>query len=63
MHSKPKNNIDQDVLRQDALINECKGNLFEYLVGLRLSQLAHIEQDFHQNLDRPRYIGQAHGVF
>ncbi|OFZ26796.1 MAG: hypothetical protein A2381_06555 [Bdellovibrionales bacterium RIFOXYB1_FULL_37_110] len=51
MHSKPKNNIDQDVLRQDALINECKGNLFEYLVGLRLSQLAHIEQDFHQNLD------------
>jgi len=51
MHSKPKKNKDQDSLRQDALINEYKGNLFEYLVGLRLSQLYHIEPDFHQNLD------------
>jgi len=51
MHSKPKKNIDQDSLRQDALINECKGNLFEYLVGQRLSQLAHIEPVFHQKLD------------
>jgi len=51
MHSKPKNNIDQDSLRRDALINECKGNLFEYLVGQRLSQLAHIEHVFHQKLD------------
>jgi len=51
MHSKSKNNIDQDSLRRDALINECKGNLFEYLVGQRLSQLAHIEQVFHQKLD------------
>lgn len=37
-------------IKKEALINEYKGNLFEYLVGQLLAQHYHQEEQFHQNL-------------
>lgn len=37
--------------QNEALINEFKGNLFEYLVGVKLAQAIHAEADFLQSIE------------
>ena len=39
-------------INKEALFNEVKGSLFEYLVALKLGQSAKIELDFIQNIDK-----------
>lgn len=39
-------------INKEALFNEVKGSLFEYLVGLKLSQRVNRELEFIQNIDR-----------
>lgn len=41
-----------DQVNKEALFNEVKGSLFEYLVGLKLSQRINRELDFIQNIDK-----------
>lgn len=41
-----------DQINKEALFNEVKGSLFEYLVGLKLAQRVDRELDFIQNIDR-----------
>ncbi|HLW55889.1 MAG TPA: hypothetical protein VKY27_00805 [Bacteriovoracaceae bacterium] len=41
-----------DQVNKEALFNEVKGSLFEYLVGLKLAQRANQELDFIQNIDK-----------
>lgn len=42
----------QDQTKKEALFNEVKGSLFEYLVARRLATLAGEELHFHQSLDQ-----------
>jgi hypothetical protein len=44
--------MTQDQTKKEALFNEVKGSLFEYLVAKRLSILNQAELDFHQSLDK-----------
>lgn len=39
-------------VNKEALFNEVKGSLFEYLVALKLAQSSNIELDFIQNIDK-----------
>lgn len=44
--------MSQDQIKKEALFNEVKGSLFEYLMGRRLSQLANDELNFIESLDK-----------
>ena len=39
-------------VQKEALLNEYKGNLFEFLVGLTLSRAYHLESNFYENLNQ-----------
>src|SRR5690606_42052255 len=39
-------------INKEALFNEVKGSLFEYLVAHKLAQSSNIEIDFIQNIDK-----------
>jgi hypothetical protein len=41
--------MNTTIKEKEALINELKGNLFEYLIGLFLSKIHQIEANFHRN--------------
>lgn len=45
-------NMSQDQTKKEALFNEVKGSLFEYLMARRLSQLAGNELNFLETIDK-----------
>lgn len=44
--------MTQNLTNKEALFNEVKGSLFEYLMGLRVSRLAENELEFLESLDK-----------
>lgn len=47
--------MEQEHIKKEALFNEVKGSLFEYLVASSLARGAKIEREFQQGLD-PNYL-------
>jgi hypothetical protein len=47
-----QNKMTQDQTKKEALFNEVKGSLFEYLIAKKISEINNEELIFHQSLDQ-----------